>query len=103
MWGMKKYYLGHIAEATRNVASARKRPPCTECDLLGGLRRTLPVRQTSPSAGTTKPTNDVCDTYGHWSNPSNPNCQGYARFWQQKKICLTDFNYLKYNGVRNIP
>ena len=104
MWGMKNYYLGHIAET--DPLSLRKVPlnntPCTECNLLsvcGG--RCL-------YANITKRWNDqcyaeVCNTVKSLIRSVEGQLPRIRKLIGDGTISIADFDYFKYNGCEIIP
>jgi uncharacterized protein len=104
MWGMKKYYLGHIADA--NPLQLGKvlvnNFPCIECDILdicGG--RCL-------YANITKRWNyqdyrEVCQTVHGLIESVETELPRIRKLIAQDKLCLADFEYDKYNGCEIIP
>jgi radical SAM protein with 4Fe4S-binding SPASM domain len=104
MWGMKKYYLGHISE-TDPLKLGKvfvDNTPCTKCDIIsvcGG--RCL-------YANITKRWNDetydeVCNTVRALITSVEEQMPRIARLIGEGKICLSDFEYLRYNGCEIIP
>ena len=104
MWGMKKYYLGHIKDA--NPLQLPKilvnQKPCVDCTILkvcGG--RCL-------YTNITKRWNDnaykkVCYTVKQLIETIESEIPRIQSLISQKKISLNDFDYLKYNGCEIIP
>jgi uncharacterized protein len=104
MWGMKKYYLGHIKNA--NPLQLPKilvnQKPCVDCTILkvcGG--RCL-------YTNITKRWNDnaykkVCYTVKQLIETTEAEIPRIQSLISQKKISLNDFDYLKYNGCEIIP
>jgi uncharacterized protein len=104
MWGMKKYYLGHIKNA--NPLQLPKilvnQKPCVDCTILkvcGG--RCL-------YTNITKRWNDnaykkVCYTVKQLIETIEAEIPRIQSLISQKKISLNDFDYLKYNGCEIIP
>jgi uncharacterized protein len=104
MWGMKKYYLGHIKDA--NPLQLPKilvnQKPCVDCTILkvcGG--RCL-------YTNITKRWNDnaykkVCYTVEQLIGTIEAEIQRIQSLIRREKISLTDFDYLKYNGCEIIP
>ena len=104
MWGMKKYYLGHIKDA--NPLQLPKilvnQKPCVDCTILkvcGG--RCL-------YTNITKRWNDnaykkVCYTVKQLIETIEAEIPRIQSLISQKKISLNDFDYLKYNGCEIIP
>ncbi len=104
MWGMKEYYLGHIAE-TYPLSLGKilvNNTPCTECDVLGvcGGRCLY--------ANITKRWNDqayteVCNTVKDMIRSIEGQLQRIRKLVNNGTISLADFDYLKYNGCEIIP
>ena len=104
MWGMKKYYLGHIKDA--NPLQLPKilvnQKPCVDCTILkvcGG--RCL-------YTNITKRWNDnaykkVCYTIEQLIETIEAEIPRIQSLIRRKKISLNDFDYLKYNGCEIIP
>jgi len=104
MWGMKKYYLGNIADADPlHLGKVLVNDePCTRCDILGvcGGRCLY--------ANITKRWNDqtyaeVCDTVRHLIKSVESELPRIKNLINGGKIVLRDFDYLKYNGCEIIP
>ncbi|MCW4019183.1 MAG: TIGR04084 family radical SAM/SPASM domain-containing protein [Candidatus Bathyarchaeota archaeon] len=104
MWGMKQYYLGHIANS--NPLTLDKvlvqNAPCKDCDILGlcGGRCLY--------ANITKRWNDeayaeVCLTVKGLINAVETELPRIKHLITEGKIRLSDFEYLKYNGCEIIP
>jgi putative peptide-modifying radical SAM enzyme len=104
MWGMKKYYLGHISNADPLKLSKIfvEQPPCIDCSILnvcGG--RCL-------YANITKRWNDaayhkVCLTVAELVEAVKTEIPRIQRLQKNGKIKLKDFDYVKYNGCEIIP
>jgi radical SAM protein with 4Fe4S-binding SPASM domain len=104
MWGMKKYYLGHISNA--DPSKIKKifvdQPPCTNCSILnvcGG--RCL-------YANITKRWNDeayskVCHTVAELIEAVKTEVPRIQRLLKNEKINIKDFDFIKYNGCEIIP
>jgi uncharacterized protein len=104
MWGMKKYYLGHIAETDPLTLGKVlvNNAPCTECDLLGVCGgRCLYANITK--RWNDQAYNDVCDTVRALVKSVESELPRIRSLLAAEKICLTDFDYLKYNGCEIIP
>jgi uncharacterized protein len=104
MWGMKEYYLGHIAES--DPLSLGKilvnNTPCTECSVLGvcGGRCLY--------ANVTKRWSDqayaeVCNTVKGLIRSVEGQLQRIRKLVNNGTISLADFDYFKYNGCEIIP
>ena len=104
MWGMKKYYLGHIAK-TDPLSLAKilvNNTPCTECNVLGvcGGRCLY--------ANITKRWNDqtyaeVCNTVRSLIRSVEGQLPRIRKLVNNGTISLADFDYFKYNGCEIIP
>jgi putative peptide-modifying radical SAM enzyme len=104
MWGMKKYYLGHISESDPNTLDRVlvKDPPCINCDTLevcGGrcLYANITQRWSDQAYG------EVCYTVKRLIAAVESEVPRIMRLIEEKKIALSDFEYLKYNGCEIIP
>jgi uncharacterized protein len=104
MWGMKEYYLGHIAES--DPLSLGKilvnNTPCTECNVFGvcGGRCLY--------ANVTKRWSDqayaeVCNTVKGLIRSVEGQLQRIRKLVNNGTISLADFDYFKYNGCEIIP
>lgn len=104
MWGMKKYYLGNIAEA--DPRGLKKifvdQPPCVGCSILGvcGGRCLY--------ANITKRWSDqeyskVCDTVSALVEAVNAETPRIQQLIKNERIHLKDFDFIKYNGSEIIP
>ncbi|MEM2999656.1 MAG: TIGR04084 family radical SAM/SPASM domain-containing protein [Candidatus Bathyarchaeia archaeon] len=103
MWGMKKYYLGHISHT--NPLELKKifvGPPCIECDIFsvcgGRCLYANVTRRWSKEAYAT-----VCDTVRGLVNAVATELPRIRQLIEQKAISLGDFDFLKYNGCEIIP
>lgn len=103
MWGMKNYYLGHIAQA--NPLALKKifvGAPCTECNIFsvcGGrcLYANITKRWSKEAYA------EVCGTVKALVNAVTAELSRIRQLIKQKKIRLSDFEFLKYNGCEIIP
>lgn len=104
MWGMKKYYLGHIADA--NPLSLNKifvdQPPCATCSILnicGGrcLYANITKRWTDEAYA------KVCDTVADLAASVKAQIPRINELINTGKLSLKSFEYLKYNGCEIIP
>jgi uncharacterized protein len=104
MWGMKKYYLGHIKDADplklRKMFVEEK--PCSQCSILGlcGGRCLY--------TNITKRWNDeayskVCYTVQQLIETVRNEIPRIQHLIEKGKLSLSDFDYLKYNGCEIIP
>ena len=104
MWGMKKYYLGHINNA--NPLQLGKilvnNKPCTRCDILGicggrCLYANITKRWSDESYAL------VCDTVRGLVKSVKSQMPRIRQLIANGKISLADFEFLKYNGCEIIP
>ncbi|HTY75651.1 MAG TPA: SPASM domain-containing protein, partial [Candidatus Nanoarchaeia archaeon] len=104
MWGMKKFYVGHIGES-----DPLKLPkvfidstPCTKCDIIGVcggrcLYANITKRWTDETYG------EVCDTVRALIKSVEAQMPRIRQLIAEGKVCLSDFEYLRYNGCEIIP
>jgi uncharacterized protein len=103
MWGMKNYYLGHIAHT--NPLELKKifvSSPCTECDILnvcGGrcLYANITKRWSKDAYAT------VCSTVRGLVNAVKTELPRINELINNEKVSLRDFEFMKYNGCEIIP
>jgi uncharacterized protein len=104
MWGMKKYYLGHIKDADPLQLKKMfvEEKPCSQCSILGlcGGRCLY--------TNITKRWNDeayskVCNTVQQLIETVSNEIPRIKQIIEKGKITLQDFDYLKYNGCEIIP
>jgi uncharacterized protein len=104
MWGMKKYYLGNIANADplKLPKIFVDQPPCVNCSILGlcGGRCLY--------ANITKRWSDeayskVCGTVAELVAAVKAEVPRIKNLIEKGKLQLKDFDYLKYNGCEIIP
>jgi uncharacterized protein len=104
MWGIKKYYLGHISKT--NPLELRKiltnQEPCTNCkinELCGGrcLYANL-TRRWSKNAYSS-----VCKTVSNLVDSVKCQLPRINQLISSGRISLNDFDYLEYNGCEIIP
>lgn len=104
MWGMKKYYLGHISKEQplkiKQLFVSQK--PCTECQSLsvcGGrcLYTNITKRWRDDDYS------QVCYTVEQLVEAVKAEIPRIQQLIKNKKLRVTDFNYLKYNGCEIIP
>lgn len=103
MWGMKKYYLDHIA--TANPLKLKKvfvGEPCTECNMLracgGRCLYANITRRWSDEAY-----NLVCTTVKNLVESVEKEIPRIKRLIETEKVKEKDFDFLKYNGCEIIP
>jgi uncharacterized protein len=104
MWGMKKYYLGSIADADPlklgKVFVEDK--PCTECDILGVCGgRCLYANITK--RWTNEAYDEICQTVRSLVKSVEAQMPRIKRLIHDGKVQLNDFMYVKYNGCEIIP
>jgi uncharacterized protein len=104
MWGMKKYYLGHIRDADPNKLGKFfvNEPPCSECDSLdvcGGrcLYANITKRWSNEAYA------DVCNTVKGLVKSVASELPRIKQLIKEGEIKLSDFEFLKYNGCEIIP
>lgn len=103
MWGMKNYYLGHIAKA--NPLELKKiyvGAPCTECDILsvcGG--RCLYANVTK--RWSKEAYSEVCNTVRALVDAVESVLPRIRRLMAEGKVNMRDFEFFKYNGCEIIP
>jgi len=103
MWGMKNYYLGHIAQA--NPLKLKKifvGAPCTECDSLnvcGGrcLYANIVKRWSSEAYAT------VCSTVRGLVNAVEAELPRIKQLITNGEVSQKDFEFMEYNGCEIIP
>jgi uncharacterized protein len=103
MWGMKNYYLGHIADA--HPLKLRKlfvSAPCTECDtfnVCGGrcLYANITKRWSSEAYAV------VCSTVKGLVNAVEAELPRIKQLIKNGKVRQSDFEFMKYNGCEIIP
>lgn len=104
MWGMKKYYLGHIKDADPlNLPRMFvEEKPCVECSILGicGGRclYTNIVKRWSDNDYS-----KVCYTVEQLIETVKAEVPRIKQLIENGKISIEDFDYLKYNGCEIIP
>ncbi len=104
MWGMKKYYLGHIgnADPLKLGKVLVDDAPCTKCDiagLCGGrcLYANITKRWSNEAYA------EICKTVKGLVNAVETELPRVKRLIHNGKVSLSDFEYLKYNGCEIIP
>ena len=104
MWGMKKYYLGNIADSDplKLAKVFVKDKPCTECDILGicggrCLYANITKRWSNEAYDT------VCNTVRNLAKSVELQIPRIRQLIKEGKINLQDFDYVKYNGCEIIP
>lgn len=103
MWGMKRYYLGHVSTADPlKLAKMQVKSPCTECDVLnicGG--RCLYANVTR--RWNLEDYKHVCDTVKNLIEAVNKQIPRIDKLIEENKIQNDDFEFLEYNGAEIIP
>jgi uncharacterized protein len=103
MWGMKKYYLGHIAYAhPLKLKKIYVEAPCTECNIFkacGGrcLYANITHRWSKEAYAA------VCNTVKELVNAVNIQLPRIEKLIEEGKVRLSDFEFMKYNGCEIIP
>jgi uncharacterized protein len=104
MWGMKKYYLGHIKDADplklKQLFVNEK--PCSECStvgLCGGRCLYTNITKRWSDAAYSK----VCYTVEQLIAAVKNEMSRIQQLIKNGQISLEDFDYLKYNGCEIIP
>jgi radical SAM protein with 4Fe4S-binding SPASM domain len=104
MWGMKKYYLGHISVA--NPLELKKifvnQQPCVDCSILnvcGGrcLYANVTKRWSDEAYG------KVCHTVSELVDAVKVEIPRIHRLLKDGKIKLENFDFVKHNGCEIIP
>jgi len=104
MWGMKKYYLGHISNADplKLEKVLVNEVPCTECDILGVCGgRCLYANVTKRWKSETYA--EVCNTVKSLVKAVERELPRIRQLIKDGKVSLSDFEYVKYNGCEIIP
>jgi putative peptide-modifying radical SAM enzyme len=104
MWGMKKYYLGHIKDS--NPLELNKlyvsEKPCSQCSILGVCGgRCLYTNITK--RWTDEAYSKVCFTVSQLIKAVESEIPRIQLIIKSGKVKLDDFDYLKYNGAEIIP
>jgi uncharacterized protein len=103
MWGMKNYYIDHL----KNVHPSKLEkiyvgPPCTDCNILsvcGG--RCLYANVTN--RWRKEAYFEVCNTVRGLIKVINKKLPYIFELIKKKKVRLSDFDFMKYNGCEIIP
>ena len=104
MWGMKKYYLGHVSDANplelKQLFVSEK--PCVGCSILnvcgGRCLYTNITKRWSDDAYS-----KVCHTVEELVEAVKVEVPRIQQLIKNGKITLEDFDFLKYNGCEIIP
>jgi uncharacterized protein len=104
MWGMKEYYVGHIAKSDPLSLEKIfvKNAPCTKCDILdvcGG--RCLYANVTKRWSD--QAYSEVCNTVKALIRSIEDQMPRIRKLIDSGIIRLADFEYAKYNGCEIIP
>ena len=104
MWGMKKYYISHIhnADPLKLEQIPISSEPCVNCDVLnvcGGrcLYANITKRWNNDEYSA------VCNTIRSLINAIEVELPRIRQQINNGKVCLSDFEYMKYNGCEIIP
>ncbi len=103
MWGMKKYYLGHISKAhPLKLKKTFNKEPCTKCDILnvcGGrcLYANITKRWNKDAYA------EVCTNVRGLVKEVKKELPRIKNLIENKKLSLSDFDFIKYNGCEIIP
>jgi uncharacterized protein len=104
MWGMKKYYLGHIAESDPLKLGKVfvNDAPCKSCDILsvcGGrcLYANITKRWSDEAYA------EVCQTVRSLIKAVESEIPRIRQLIKEKKIIVSNFDFIKYNGCEIIP
>jgi uncharacterized protein len=103
MWGMKDYYLGHVA--TADPVKLKKlfvAEPCSECDILnvcgGRCLYANITRRWSKEAYA-----EVCKTVRSLVTAVEAQLPRIKNLMDDGKVSKHDFEFMKYNGCEIIP
>jgi uncharacterized protein len=104
MWGMKKYYLGHVSDANplelKQLFVSEK--PCVGCSILnvcgGRCLYTNLTKRWSDDAYS-----KVCRTVEELVEAVKVEVPRIQQLIKNEKIGIEDFDFLKYNGCEIIP
>lgn len=103
MNGMKDYYLGHIQDAhPLQLKQVHVKEPCTSCEIVhecGG--RCLYANITKQWSNTEYDL--VCKTVKNHIELLKSSLPRVKRLIEQKRISISDFDYLKYDSCEIIP
>ena len=104
MWGMKKYYLGNIADADplRLKKIFVDQPPCVGCQILGVcggrcLYANITKRWSDEQYG------KVCRTVAELVGAVQAEVPRIQRLINDGRVSLEDFDFIKFNGAEIIP
>jgi putative peptide-modifying radical SAM enzyme len=104
MWGMSNHYLGHIADShpLKLDKVFVKQLPCSECEILnmcGGRCYYANITQRWSVAAY----KEVCSTVKALVADVSAQIPRIKRLISEGRFCLSDFDYIKYNGAEIIP
>ncbi|MGB9714242.1 MAG: TIGR04084 family radical SAM/SPASM domain-containing protein [Candidatus Bathyarchaeales archaeon] len=103
MWGIRKYYLGHISNADPlKLKKVFVNKPCTECDVLalcGGrcLYANITKRWREHAY------KEVCETVHNLIDAVSQEIPRIRNLIDKERIKLEDFKFMEYNGCEIIP
>jgi uncharacterized protein len=104
MWGMKKYYLGHVSDANplelKQLFVSEK--PCVGCSILnvcGGRCLYANITKRWSDDAYSK----VCRTVEELVEAVKVEVPRIQQLIKSEKIGIEDFDFLKYNGCEIIP
>jgi putative peptide-modifying radical SAM enzyme len=103
MWGMKKYYLGHIRDANSlKLPKVFVGEPCTKCDVFnicgGRCLYTNITKRWNPEAYSL-----VCATVKNLVKAVKDELPRIRKLVEKGKLSIDYFEYMKYNGCEIIP
>jgi len=104
MWGMGNYYMGHISfsHPLKLEKVFVDRLPCSKCDVLdmcGGRCFYANVTQ----RWSVDAYREICNTVKALIGDVSAQIPRIKQLIAQGKICLSDFDFVKYNGAEIIP
>ncbi len=104
MWGMKKYYLGHIKDT--DPLKLKKlfvnEKPCSQCSILG-LCGGRCLYSNITKRWTYEAYSKVCHTVEQLIETVKSEIPRIQELIRMRKVTIQDFDYLKYNGCEIIP
>jgi uncharacterized protein len=104
MWGMKKYFIGHIKDADplKLPKIFVDQKPCVDCSILkvcGGRCLYTNITKRWKDQDYSK----VCYTVEQLIEAVKEELPRIQRLINKKRVGLRDFDYVKYNGCEIIP
>jgi putative peptide-modifying radical SAM enzyme len=104
MWGMKKYYLGHIKDADplKLPKIFVNQKPCVDCQILNVCGGRCLYTNITKRWGD-KDYSKVCYTVEQLIEAVKAELPRIQHLINQRRIDLKDFDYVKYNGCEIIP